>query len=76
MKKFLFQEFGMKNLKELTYFFGIQVMRDHNKGTISLGQPKYIREILKSFDMDNCKPIVTPLKANNKLYKPFTTKTP
>jgi hypothetical protein len=37
MKKFLFQEFGMKNLKELTYFFGIQVMRDHNKGTISLG---------------------------------------
>jgi hypothetical protein len=37
MKKFLFQEFEMKNLKEFTYLFGIQVMRDHNKGTISLG---------------------------------------
>jgi hypothetical protein len=37
MKKFLFQKFEMKNLKELTYFFGIQVMRDHNKRTISLG---------------------------------------
>jgi hypothetical protein len=37
MKKLLFQEFEMKNLKELTYFFGIQVRRDHNKGTISLG---------------------------------------
>jgi len=37
MKKLLFQEFEMKNLKEFTYFFGIQVRRDHNKGTISLG---------------------------------------
>jgi hypothetical protein len=37
MKKILFQEFEMKNLKEFTYFFGIQVRRDHNKGTINLG---------------------------------------
>ncbi len=37
MKKLLFQEFEMKNLKEFTYFFGTQVRRDHNKGTISLG---------------------------------------
>ncbi len=76
MKNFLLQEFEMRNLREFTYFFGIQVMRDHNKGTISLGQPKYIREILKSFDMDNCNPIITPLKANINLYKPITTKTP
>jgi hypothetical protein len=37
MKNFLLQEFEMRNLREFTYFFGIQVMRDHNKGTISLG---------------------------------------
>jgi hypothetical protein len=37
MKKFLFQEFEMKDLKELTYFFKIQVMRNHNEVTISFG---------------------------------------
>jgi hypothetical protein len=76
VKKFLSQEFEMKDLGELTYFFGIQVMRDRNKGKISLGQPKYIGEILKSFNMENCKLVATPLEANRKLYKPLTTRTP
>ncbi len=76
MKKFLSQEFEMKDLGQLTYFLGIQVMRDCNKGTISLGQPKYIAEILKSFNMENCKLVVTPLETSSKLCKPLATRTP
>ncbi len=76
VKKFLSQEFEMKDLNRLTYFLGIQVMRAHNKGTFSLGQPKYIGEILKSFNMENCKLVATPLEASSKLCKPPTTRTP
>jgi hypothetical protein len=76
VKKFLSQEFEMKDLGQLTYFLGIKVMRDCNKGTISLGQPKYIGEILKSFNMENCKLVVTPLETSSKLCKPLTTRTP
>ncbi len=76
VKKFSSQEFEMKDLGQLTYFLGIQVMRDRNKGTISLGQSKYIGEILKSFNMENCKLVATPLEASSKLCKPLTTRTP
>jgi hypothetical protein len=38
VKKFSSQEFEMRDLGQLTYFLGIQVMRDRNKGTITLGQ--------------------------------------
>ncbi len=76
VKKFSSQEFEMKDLGQLTYFLGIQVMRDRNKGTISLGQSKYIGEILNSFNMEDCKLVATPLEASSKLCKPLTTKTP
>jgi len=57
VKELLSQEFEIKNLRELEFFLGIQVIKDRNNRTIKLGQPKYIKEILKWFNMENYKPM-------------------
>jgi hypothetical protein len=34
-----------------------------------MSQSKYIEEVLKRFNMEECKPIGTPLDVNSKLFK-------
>jgi len=46
-------------LGELTYFLGLQISQQE-KG-IFICQAKYIKEILKKFKMEDCKPILTPM---------------
>nr|KYP59565.1 hypothetical protein KK1_015001 [Cajanus cajan] len=46
-------KFDMSMMGELSFFLGQQV-KQMNKG-IFLHQTKYSRELLKNFDMDNCK---------------------
>ncbi len=43
--------------------------RDHANCTITMSQSKYIEEVLKRFNMEECKPIGTPLDVNSKLLK-------
>ena len=65
VKKVLGAEFDMKNLGELMYFLGIEVVRTP-KG-IWLLQRKYVLYILKTYGMTACKPIATPIEQNAKL---------
>ena len=55
----------MKHLDMMHYFLGMEVW--HNADGISLGQWKYVVEILKRFKMMDCKAMTTPIESNLKL---------
>jgi hypothetical protein len=57
----------MSLLGELSFFLGHQICQ-RNQG-IFISQTKYIREMLKRFGMEDCKPIITPMQTNCKLRK-------
>ena len=60
-------EFEMSLPGELSFFLGLHICQS-NKG-IFISQTKYIREILKRFGMEHCKPIITPMQTSCKLSK-------
>jgi len=55
-------EFEMSMMGELNYFLGLQI-KQLNHGTF-LSQTKDCKELLKKFDMENCKEISTPMATN------------
>jgi hypothetical protein len=60
-------EFEMSFLGELNLFLGLQICQC-DKG-IFISQTKYIREMLKKFGMEDCKPMSTPMQTSCKLSK-------
>jgi hypothetical protein len=60
-------EFEMSLLGELSLFPSLRICQ-RNQG-IFIYQTKYIREMLKRFRMEYCKPLTTPMKTNCKLRK-------
>ena len=64
-KKRLAEEFEMKDLGLMHYFLGLEVWKI--SGGIFLNQGKYAVEILKIFDMLECKYMATPMDSNLKL---------
>jgi hypothetical protein len=60
-------EFEMSLLGELSLFMGLQI-HQRNQG-IFISQMKYIREMIKSFGMEDCKPVITPMQTSCKLSK-------
>jgi hypothetical protein len=64
-KKRLASEFEMKDLGLMHYFLGLEVWQ--NPERIFLNQGKYAVEILKRFDMLECKSMNTPMEAKLKL---------
>jgi hypothetical protein len=65
LKKLLKQKFEMKDLGELCYFLGIEVIQSP-KG-IWLLQRQYALNKLSEYGMTGCKPISIPLEQNVKL---------
>ena len=59
------KEFEMSMMGELTFFLGLQIKQSSNG--ISICQEKYIKELLKKFNMFDSKPINTPMGTNSKL---------
>jgi hypothetical protein len=64
-KKKLNAEFEMKDLGTMHYFLGLEVW--HSPEKIFLNQGKYTIEILKRFDMLECKSMNAPMEMNLKL---------
>ena len=64
-KKKLAEEFEMKDLELMHYFLGMEVLQ--NPEGIFLNQGKCAMEILKRFDMLECKSMATPMDTNLKL---------
>jgi hypothetical protein len=53
------KEFEMSMLGEMKFFLGLQITQS-DKG-ISISQTKYINEMLKKFQMEDSKPVGTPM---------------
>ena len=64
-KEKLSSEFEMKDLGLMHYFLGLEVWQKPDE--IFLSQGKYTVEILKRFEMLDCKAIHTPMASNLKL---------
>ena len=64
-KKKLVEEFEMKYLGLMHYFLGLEVWKSSER--IFLNQGKYAVEILKRFNMLECKAMATPMDSNLKL---------
>ena len=65
VKTLLKQEFDMKDLGELRYFLGIEII--HTEEGIWLSQRQYALDMLSKYGMADCKPISLPLDQNLKL---------
>ncbi|RVW64174.1 Retrovirus-related Pol polyprotein from transposon RE1 [Vitis vinifera] len=65
LKKYLSEEFEVKDLGNLKYFLGMEVAR-LRKGIV-VSQRKYILDLLKETGMLGCKPIDTPMDSQKKL---------
>mgnify|MGYP000229260176 CR=1 FL=1 len=65
VKSQMFEAFEMKDLGDLHYFLGIEVI--HTPDDILLSQCHYVLNMLYKFSMTDCRPISTPLDRHLKL---------
>jgi hypothetical protein len=71
-KRELASEFEMKDLGMMHYFLGLEVWQRTNE--IFMNQGKYALEVLKRFEMLDCKAMITPMVSNLKLLQDTTSK--
>jgi hypothetical protein len=57
----------MSMIGELSYFLGLQVKQ--SSGGIFISQEKYLKEMLKKFQMEDSSPVSTPMVVGCKLSK-------
>ncbi|KAL7723605.1 hypothetical protein ACLKA6_007303 [Drosophila palustris] len=59
--------FEIKDLGKLSYCLGIEFNQNKEKKSFSMSQPKYIKDLLKQFNMEDCKTTSTPINTSEKL---------
>ena len=74
-KVWLSSNFEMKDMGEASYVLGVKILRDRSRKFLGLSQETYIRKILEQFQMQNCKPIDTPIANNDTLSLDMCPKT-
>ncbi|XP_038998774.1 uncharacterized mitochondrial protein AtMg00810-like [Hibiscus syriacus] len=65
LKKILHASFRMKDLGELKYFLGFEILRSREE--ILLNQMKYALELIEEIGLGGAKPVCTPMEQNIKL---------
>jgi hypothetical protein len=68
-KRGLASEFEMKDIGLMHYFLGMEVWQED--GHVFLGQGKYAVHILSRFQMEDCRPMSTPMVTNWKKLSAF-----
>ena len=61
VKRFLSQQFDMKDMGEVTYVIGIKIKRDRSQRILGLSQETYINKVLEGFHMKDCSPSIAPI---------------
>ena len=61
-KRFLSNNFEMKDMGEAYYVIGIEIFRDKSQGLLGLSQNAYINKVLKRFRMDKCSASPVPIQ--------------
>lgn len=64
LKNVLSIEFKMKDLGFISDFLGINVKQNLQNGTTILSQKNYLENVIKRFNMESCKPMMTPMGPN------------
>ncbi|CAM8899657.1 unnamed protein product [Rhodiola kirilowii] len=67
LKKKLSKEFAMKDLGAAKQILGMRIIR--NKECLKLSQEEYVKKVLKRFNMDDARPVSTPLASHFQLSK-------
>jgi hypothetical protein len=57
----------MSMLGELNFFLGLQIIQ--SKKGFFIHQSKYVNDMLKRFQLEDCKPVSTPMTVGCKLSK-------
>ena len=76
IKRNLVGRFVMKDLEEIHYILGVQILRNRKIRKIYLSQQKYVENVLERFGMKDCKPLATPLDSNSKLTRDMSPQNP
>ena len=66
--------FDMEDMGEASYALGIKIARDRAARTLTISQGAYILDVLTRFDMQDSRPVSTPMDAKCK-FEPATAKT-
>ena len=69
VKKALSEKFEVKDMGELHHFLGTKVLQNKQNGEVWIGQPAYTQKVLRKFNMENAKPVDTPVDISSKLVK-------
>ena len=65
----------MKDLGAAKQILGMRIIRDKTNGTLKLKQSEYVKKVLSRFNMNEAKPVSTPLGSHFKLSKEQSSKT-
>ncbi|KAH9306890.1 hypothetical protein KI387_011294, partial [Taxus chinensis] len=69
LKKQLSESFDMKDLGAAKKILGMRITRDRKEWKLTLSQEEYIKKVLDRFNMQDAKPVGTPLAGHFKLSK-------
>ena len=75
LKKQLSKQFAMKDLEAVKQILGMRIIRDKANDTLKLSQSEYVKKVLSRFNMNEAKPVSTPLGSHFKLSKEQSPKT-
>ncbi|KAH9307354.1 hypothetical protein KI387_035265, partial [Taxus chinensis] len=75
LKKQLSESFAMKDLGAAKQILGMRISRDRKERKLTLSQEEYIKKVLERFNMQDAKPVGTPLASHFKLSKEQCPKT-
>jgi len=67
VKEKLSQRYEMKDFRSLHHFLGVKIIQDKLARMIWIGQLMYIEKILHRFEMEDSKPVGSPLHPDVKL---------
>ena len=68
-KKDLQRNFEMKDQGEAHHILGMSILRNREKHTLTISQRTYLENVLKRFNMQDCKPVATPIDPNQNFVK-------
>jgi hypothetical protein len=69
VKKALNKNYEMQDLGLASTVLGIKISYNLEAGVLTLSQERYAEEVLKRFNMENCKPLPTPMSPGTKFTK-------
>ncbi|KAE8664189.1 Detected protein of unknown function [Hibiscus syriacus] len=75
LKQKLSKQFAIKDLGAAKQILGMRIKRDTKPGTLMLSQAEYINKVLSRFNMQDAKPVSTPLGVHFRLSKEQSPKT-